>query len=552
MIAVADLQHIPIFACLEPVVLARLTARAADVRLEAGEYLIREGELPHFFVLLEGRLELTKEILGRRQHLTNYNVGEFFGEVPVLMGAPAFVSVRCTTPARIARFDPQQLFELIQSSEKCSAIILQTMMGRLNSVTQFAREAPSARVMMVGTEYDADCHDIRTFLSANRIPYEWVDREREPERVPSCTAFTHDGPAVVIDRAYCVETPITVRKVAEALGIRTKPREQHYDVVVAGAGPAGLAAGVYGASEGLKVLVLEKTAAGGQAGTSSRIENYLGFPNGISGDDLSERASKQADRFGAEIVMTRCIEKLEAIEDDKYCVQIDGGDRVSACVVVLATGVDWRRLEAEGVDRLQGRGVLYGASRNEAMNVIGKHVFLVGGGNSAGQAAVFFANYASDVTVLVRGKGLELTMSQYLIEQLAQKKNIRVETWTEVLSANGDDHLESLTTRTRIPGQPETVQTRDAQALFVMIGATASTAWLPQSLQRDAHGYICTGRDLSGWTLDREPFPLETSLPGVFCAGDVRHNSIKRVSSGVGEGSMAIAFIHQYLALQNF
>ena len=323
-------------------------------------------------------------------------------------------------------------------------------------------------------------------------------------------------------------------------------------MVIAGAGPAGLAAGVYGASEGLKVLVLEKTAAGGQAGTSSRIENYLGFPNGVSGDDLSERALKQADRFGAEIAVTRTIEKLEAIEDNKYCVQLDGGDRVSACVVVLATGVDWRRLDAEGVERFQGRGVLYGASRNEAVNVIGKKVFIVGGGNSAGQAAVFFSNYASAVIVLVRGKGLELTMSQYLIEQIAQKKNVHVEPWTEVLRAEGDDHLERIVSRTRVPGQAETTQTRDAQALFVMIGAKASTTWLPEELERDAKGYIRTGRDISHWKLEREPFPLETSLPGVFCAGDVRHDSIKRVSSGVGEGSMAIAFIHQYLALQNF
>ena len=250
--------------------------------------------------------------------------------------------------------------------------------------------------------------------------------------------------------------------------------------------------------------------------------------------------------------MTRCIEKLEAIEDNKYCVQLDGGDRVSACVVVLATGVDWRRLDAEGVDRFQGRGVLYGASRNEAGNVIGKKVFIVGGGNSAGQAAVFFSNYASEVTVLVRGKGLELTMSQYLIEQIAQKKNIHVEPYTEVVRAEGDDHLERIVSRTRAPQQTETTQTREAQALFVMIGAKASTAWLPAELERDAKGYICTGRDISHWNLEREPFPLETSLPGVFCAGDVRHDSIKRVSSGVGEGSMAIAFIHQYLALQNF
>ena len=552
MIEARELEGIPIFDCLEPAERRRLAAKAADVRLQAGEWLIREGELPYFFVLLEGSMELTKEIFGRSQHLIDYKAGEFFGEVPLLMAAPSFASVAAKVPSRVARFDSQQTFEMIQGSEKCGALILQTMMSRVSKVQQFATEFPSARVLLIGTQYDTDCREIRSFLSANRIPYEWVDRDLEPERVPACTAHLHDGPAVVIDGAHCVEPPITVRKVANDLGIRTAPSQQSYDVVIAVAGPAGLAAGVYGASEGLKVLVLEKTAAGGQAGTSSRIENYLGFPNGVSGDDLSERALKQADRFGAEIAVTRTIEKLEAIEDNKYCVQLDGGDRVSACVVVLATGVDWRRLDAEGVERFQGRGVLYGASRNEAVNVIGKKVFIVGGGNSAGQAAVFFSNYASAVIVLVRGKGLELTMSQYLIEQIAQKKNVHVEPWTEVLRAEGDDHLERIVSRTRVPGQAETTQTRDAQSLFVMIGAKASTTWLPEELERDAKGYIRTGRDISHWKLEREPFPLETSLPGVFCAGDVRHDSIKRVSSGVGEGSMAIAFIHQYLALQNF
>jgi thioredoxin reductase (NADPH) len=452
---------------------------------------------------------------------------------------------------RVARFDAQLLFELVQTSSACSALILQTMTDRLLSVQRFANEVPSSRVLLVGTQYDSDCRDIRVFLSANRIPYEWVDAEREPGRVPSCMAGEYEGPSVVIDREYCVEEP-TVRRVAEALGIRTTPRYQDYEVVIAGAGPAGLAAGVYGASEGLKVLMVEKSAAGGQAGTSSRIENYLGFPNGISGEDLSERALKQGARFGAEIAMTRCIEALEPLADGRYCVQLDGGQRVSACVVLLATGVEWRILGAEGVDRLQGRGVLYGASRNEASNVVGKRVFLVGGGNSAGQAAVFFANYAAEVTILVRGKGLELTMSQYLIEQIDAKRNVHVEPYTEVVKAEGEDHLERVVTRTRAADGQETVQTRAADALFVMIGADASTAWLPKSLERDDAGYIRTGRDLNSWSLPRTPFPLETSLPGVFCAGDVRHDSIKRVSSGVGEGSMAIAFIHQYLALQNF
>jgi thioredoxin reductase (NADPH) len=551
MISPAELQTIPIFACLTEAERQRFAERAADVRLEAGEWLIREGEVASFFVLLDGQLQLLKDILGRSKEIADYKTGDFFGEIPILLGAPAFVSVQAKSKARMARFDAQLLFELIQTSAACSALILQTMTDRLMSVQRFAAEIPSSRVLLVGTQYDSDCRDIRVFLSANRIPYEWVDAEREPQRIPACMAGEYEGPSVIVDRAYCVETP-TVRGVAEALGIRTTPRHEEYDVVVVGAGPAGLAAGVYGASEGLKVLIVERSAAGGQAVTSSRIENYLGFPNGISGEELSERALKQAARFGAEIVLTRCVERLDPLADARYCVQLDGGQRVSACVVLLATGVEWRILGAEGVDRLQGRGVLYGASRNEATNVVGKRVFLVGCGNSAGQAAVFFSNYAAEVTILVRGKGLELTMSQYLIEQLGAKKNVHVEPFTEVVRAEGEDHLERIVTRIRSADGHEIVQTRVADALFVMIGADASTAWLPESLQRDSGGYICTGRDLNTWTLEREPFPLETSLPGVFCAGDVRHDSIKRVSSGVGEGSMAIAFIHQYLALQNF
>ena len=551
MIAAEELESYPIFACLSETERRRFADRAADVRLRVDDYLIREGEIPYFFVLLEGRLRLSKEVLGRQRELHQYKPGEFFGEVPILMGAPVFVSVQALEYCRVARFEAQHLFEMVQNSEPCSALIMKTMTDRLSSVQKFVSEVPSARVLLVGTQYDSDCREIRLFLTANRIPYEWVDAEREPERIPSCMAGEINGPTVIIDKEYCVETP-TVRRVAEALGIRTTPRHEEYDLVIAGAGPAGLAAGVYGASEGLKVLMIERSAAGGQAGTSSRIENYLGFPNGISGDELSERAQRQASRFGAEIAMTRTIERLETLSDGRYCVQLDGGQRVSSCTVLLATGVEWRLLEAEGVDRLQGRGVLYGASRNEASNVVGKRVCIVGGGNSAGQAAVFFANYAAEVAVLVRGKGLELTMSQYLIGQIDAKQNVRVEPYTEVVRAEGEDHLQRIVTRRRLPGTDELVETRDVDALFVMIGADASTAWLPDALERDAKGFIRTGRDLERWTLEREPLPLETSLPGVFCAGDVRHDSIKRVSSGVGEGSMAVAFIHEFLALKNF
>jgi thioredoxin reductase (NADPH) len=304
---------------------------------------------------------------------------------------------------------------------------------------------------------------------------------------------------------------------------------------------------VYGASEGLKVLIIERGAVGGQAGTSSRIENYLGFPSGISGDELSERALRQAEYFGTEIVLTREVQNLEPIEGG-WCVEMDGGQRVSARTVILATGVDWRRLEAEGVDRLIGRGVLYGASRPEAQAVVGKDVFIVGGGNSAGQAAMFFSSYANSVTVLVRGAGLKLTMSNYLIDQINARTNITVEPYTRVVSVGGESSLETICT---VTGN-EPPRTRQADALFVMIGANAQTNWLPAELERDELGYVCTGRDLPGWAdEERNPYPLETNLSGLFCVGDVRHSSIKRVSSGVGEGSMAIAFVHQYLALQS-
>lgn len=549
MIAPTDLQGIRIFDCLDDAQRKRFAERAADVRLSAGEWLIREGELPHFFVLLEGSLILKKDVNGKPKDFHEYKPGEFFGEVPILLGAPAFVSIKAKTNCRIARFERQQLHEMIRVSEACSALILQTMNSRLQSAQQYALELPSARVLVVGSQYDTDCREIRSFLSTNRIPYEWVDREREPDRIPACMPRELVGPAVIVDHQYCVGQPPTVRKVAEALGFRTTPDSDDYDVVVVGGGPAGLAAAVYGASEGLKVLLVERSAAGGQAGTSSRIENYLGFPGGISGDELTERAVKQAKKFKAELVMTRQVQNIEPLSAGRYCVELDDGDRVRTKTVILATGVDWRRLEADGIERLSGRGVLYGASRPEASTVMGKDIFIVGGGNSAGQAAMFFSSYANSVTVLVRGEGLNLTMSQYLIAQIAQRDNIRVEPYTVVVSVGGEDHLETICTRYR----DEEPVTRKADALFVLIGADANTGWLPRELQRDERGYICTGRDISdlpNWKGTRVPFLLETNLPGIFCAGDVRHDSIKRVSSGVGEGSMAIAFVHQYLALQ--
>jgi thioredoxin reductase (NADPH) len=533
VITAAELLKIPVFAGLRESECQRYAQKAADIRVEAGDWVTREGEDPRFFVVLEGLLQAVKDIVGQRRELDQVKAPDFFGEIPILLGTANLVSVQALSQCRLARFDRQQLQELIRVSATAGATIFQTMTDRLSAVQQYVEDTPSSRVVLIGSQYDAECRAIRSFLSANRVQYDWVPAEP-------------GGVAVVVDGAKCL--PPTVRTVAEALGFQTTPKGDRYDVVIAGAGPAGMAAGVYGASEGLRVLIVERSAAGGQAGTSSRIENYLGFPSGISGDELTERALKQALHFGSEIAVTRSIDAV-MVTDAGYCVRMDGGERVSARAILLSTGVDWHRIEVPGLDRLLGRGVLYGASRQEAHSIAGKRVFVIGGGNSAGQAAVFFSNYAAEVTMLVRGIGLALSMSRYLITQIAEKDNIRIEAFTEVTAVQGEEHLEQIVTTTRDSNGGHTSTTRDADALFLMIGATANTAWLPPTLERDANGYICTGRDLTGWSLEREPFPLETSLPGVFCAGDVRHGSIKRVASGVGEGSMSIAFIHQYLAL---
>ncbi len=547
MITAAELAQIPLFTALDESARHTLAQKAADIRAEAGDWVIREGEDPRFFVVLEGLLQVMKDIVGQRRELEQLNPGEFFGEIPILLGTTNIVSVQAVSRSRLARFDRQQLQELIRDFSSSGKAIFQTMTARLSMAEQYVKDTPSSRVLVVGAQYDGDCRGIRSFLSANRVQYDWVERELVPESASACIPPGHVGVAVVVDGAKCLLAP-TVRAVAEALGLQTTPKNERYDVVIAGAGPAGMAAGVYGASEGLRVLIVERSAAGGQAGTSSRIENYLGFPSGISGDELTERALKQALHFGSEIAVTRSIEAV-SVTDTGYCVRLDGGERIGTRAVLLSTGVDWHRIEVPGLDCLLGRGILYGASRQEAHSVAGKRVFVVGGGNSAGQAAVFFSNYAAEVTMLVRGAGLALSMSRYLIAQIAEKGNIRIEARTEVTGVQGEEHLEHIVITTRDAEGNQISTTRDADALFLMIGATANTSWLPGALERDAKGYIYTGRDLTGWALEREPFPLETSLPGIFCAGDVRHGSIKRVASGVGEGSMSIAFIHQYLAL---
>jgi thioredoxin reductase (NADPH) len=336
-----------------------------------------------------------------------------------------------------------------------------------------------------------------------------------------------------------------VRDVANRLGLQTSARSDEYDVAIIGGGPAGLAAAVYGASEGLQTIVIEREAPGGQAGTSSRIENYLGFPNGVSGDELASRALQQARRLGAEILVTRSV---KSIDPKARQVDMDGGDVVKAKTLILATGVSWRRLAIEGFDRLSGKGIYYGAARSEVGATHGLDIHLVGAGNSAGQAALFFANHARTVTLIVRGDSLEQSMSEYLIEQLDGKANIEVQLRSEIHAVHGDTHLTAVEVRN---SENNEVRRHESSGLFIFIGADAETEWLPQDIARDARGYVLTGDDLKKagrWSLSRDPYLLETSAPGIFACGDVRLSPVKRVASAVGEGSMAIAFVHQYLA----
>ena len=406
---------------------------------------------------------------------------------------------------------------------------------------------PEARV--VGHRFSPGSHEARDFLARNRVPYEWLELDRDPEarRLLDIAGVAADRlPAVFLRDGSVLEAP-TPLELAGRLGIPTQAELDFYDLVIVGGGPAGLAAAVYGASEGLRTVLVEREAPGGQAGQSSRIENYLGFPNGLSGADLARRAHDQARRFGAELLTVQEVTNLEA-RGPQRVVTLAGGGELAAHSVLIATGVAYRRLDAPGVEALEGRGVYYGASLVEAEACKGQTVAVVGGANSAGQAAVYLSRKADRVLVLVRGESLEKSMSHYLIEQIAAIPNIEVRTRTQVAAAMGDGHLEAL--RLAGPGGEEELP---VVSMFVFIGAAPYTDWVGDRVGRDGSGFVLAGPDVAladghRWPLERDPFLLETTLPGVFVAGDVRHRSIKRVASAVGEGSMSVQFIHQYLA----
>ena len=428
---------------------------------------------------------------------------------------------------------------------------LYPVIDELLSKWQAEDRRPVRVTKVVGHRWSARSSAVREFLARNQVAYRWYDSE-EPDGQRLLAAAETDGlrlPVVITPDAEVLVEPADA-ELAVRVGLPTTPAQDFYDVVVIGGGPAGLGAAVYGASEGLRTVLVERTATGGQAGQSSRIENYLGFPDGVSGAQLTGRARRQATRFGAEVLTTRNVVGLD-VNGSARTVRFADGGAIDAHTVILATGVSYRQLGAPGLDEMTGRGVYYGSTLTEAAACTGQDVYIVGGANSAGQAAVYLAQHAKTVTILCRGSSLERSMSYYLIEQIRATGNISARICTEVIAGEGDDHLESLTLRDTSTGATETV---DAQWLFLFIGAAPLTDWLDGVVVRDARGFVLAGPDLAscgrrppGWDLDRLPYHLETSVPGVFVAGDARAESAKRVASAVGEGAMAVMLVHRYL-----
>jgi thioredoxin reductase (NADPH) len=410
-------------------------------------------------------------------------------------------------------------------------------------------------IRVLGTRWSPRSYELRDFLARNHIPYQWIDVEtsaNDPETKQLVEALGPESSRLPIvlfpDGAKLLEP--APADVAQKVGMRTRAQTNFYDLAIIGGGPAGLAAAVYGASEGLHTVIIEREAPGGQAGMSSRIENYLGFPNGLSGGDLARRAVVQAQRFGVEILSQEAVGVRT--EGSYRIIKMADGNEISCHALMIATGVQWRRLDTPGVDRLQGAGIYYGGGSTEAISCRGETVYVVGGANSAGQAAMNFSRYADKVVILVRGPSLAATMSQYLIDQIKETPNIQLWTHAAVAEVHGDTHLEEISVLCSDTNKTERVK---ASAMFIFIGALPRTDWLADCVERDDRGFVLTGPDLiydgkqpKNWKLERDPFLLETNIPGIFAVGDVRHGSVKRVASGVGEGSVGVQFIHQYLS----
>ncbi len=548
MLSTEEIGRFAVFAGVEPSELDRLAQVVADITLDPGEFAVHEGDPLALFGVVAGRIEVLRRADGVESVVGERNPGDIFAEMSIAFGILHPGGFRAVETTRVFRLELDDYHALVTAApevgERLSLAALDRLGGPRGLQARASAPAPF-RAMVLGRRRDTACAELRQFLDRNQIRFRWLQPEvpADAEQWPGPLPPESDLPVVRVVNGNTVVRP-HLRRLAELLGVPTEPAAAEYDTVIVGAGPAGLAAAVYGASEGLRTIVVERHAPGGQAGTSSRIENYLGFPSGVSGAELSRRALQQARRLGAEILVTRSITRIDAATRE---VHLDGDDVLRARTIILACGVAWRQLAIDGFDQLAGKGIFYGAARSEAPNVHGLDVHIIGAGNSAGQAAMFFSAHARSVTILYRGETLEKSMSRYLVDQLATRANIRVLFRTEVVGAHGDGSLEEIDIRDAVTGETSRLA---SGGLFIFIGADAETGWLPPEITLDAKGYVLTGPDVRAagrWQLDRDPYLLETSVPGVFACGDVRFSPVKRVAAAVGEGSMAIAFVHQYL-----
>lgn len=539
--------HAAAFPALDDAQIAALgsCAHASLRRYPEGQRLFAVGDRDFkFFVVKSGEVELLDESGETPRRVAVLRRGEFTGDVSHLTGRSSLLSAVTRGETEVYEVEADGLRQILNQSPELGDVILQAFIAR----RQLLRESGSfTGLRVIGSRYQRDTFRIRDFLAANRVPFTWLDLESEPEVDQLLKRFgvsENDTPVVAFGQRLLLRNPSN-RELAEAMGLRQPLEPTVYDLVVVGAGPAGLAAAVYAASEGLSTVVLERIAPGGQAGRSMRIENYLGFPTGIAGSELAERAVLQASKFGARMNVPTPASALR-FEGLYSVVQVEDGESIAAKCLLIATGADYRRLELEECEAFEGCGVYYAATITEVPMCRGAEVAVVGGGNSAGQAAVFLAGHARKVYLLLRGDDLYKSMSSYLARRIEQTPNIEVLRHTTVRRMSGDGRLKEVEIADDRTGELRTLQ---IPALFSFIGAVPRTEWLPSRIERDAKGFIRTGAALAQsplWTARRAPFLLETSRPGVFAAGDVRSGSVKRVASAVGEGAMAVQFVHEY------
>lgn len=537
------------FPTLTPAQIARVAAHGSVRPIRGGEVLVEAGDaVVPFFVVTAGRVEIVRPCGEEETLVAVVGAGQFTGEVTLLSGRRALVQLRASEAGEVIELGRERLLALVQTDGELGEIFLRAFI--LRRVELIAHGIGD--VVVVGSSFCAATLRVREFLNRNGHPYAYVDLDHDDgvqELLDRFEVGEGDVPVVICRGAIVLRSPSN-QEIADCLGFNQAIDREHVrDLVVVGAGPAGLAAAVYAASEGLDVLVLESGSPGGQAGSSSKIENYLGFPTGISGQELTARAYTQAQKFGAQLMAAKGARRLDC-DSRAYALEIDDGPRVPARCVILATGAEYRKLPLPDLARFEGAGVYYAATFMEAQLCAGEEAVVVGGGNSAGQAAVFLAQTAARVHLVVRSAGLEASMSRYLIRRIEDNPSIALHTRTELIGLGGDGHLERVRWRTATGA----AEARDVRHLFVMTGAAPSTAWLGGCVALDAQGFIKTGPALTredleaaGWPLARPPHLLETSKPGVFAVGDVRGGNVKRVASAVGEGSIAVAFVHQVL-----